>query len=459
MSDELNTMNSSEPVATGDSPAEPAAPARPERKRRRGLVVALVAVAVMAVLALAEFVPGGPAEGVLRGLFAAEPEILLPLSPEKSVEDKGIALVDATVSLAVAVEFSAEGDAVDTEAEAAPEVVAFEARRGEAVAALVSGESQVLVPLLIEPVTLVTAEPGYADWYLPSNKAEIARQLAEARAQGVPIRVEVLEPGTEIAPRVALGTYQVSVERPVVDDYGFAWTAEVLTVEVAEATQVVVTLAPIDLATLSDEEFAEIQAVAGINTDALLASRDMAVAAKEVLDAADEDEETEDEEPVQSGSSSGRPSTGGNSGGGSSGGSTGGGGTGSGSGSGSSSGGSSGSDQEFGVKDHEHQWGSTRFVVTVPAHDETINHPAEYNYWEEPWHQCSTCRERIEGNPNDHMRATGHSGWTTETTFHKELISEAWTETVHYEDYGFYMHECTRSFCTAYETWGTGYRS
>ncbi|MBR2790773.1 MAG: hypothetical protein IKD70_09250 [Eggerthellaceae bacterium] len=93
-----------------------------------------------------------------------------------------------------------------------------------------------------------------------------------------------------------------------------------------------------------------------------------------------------------------------------------------------------------GTPAHSHTWdmrivviGSHAEVETVPAWDETVHHGAVYNNWEEHWSRCSTCGADITANPAAHLEATGHSGWTTETIFHSELVSEAWDEVIHHE--------------------------
>ena len=93
-----------------------------------------------------------------------------------------------------------------------------------------------------------------------------------------------------------------------------------------------------------------------------------------------------------------------------------------------------------GTPAHSHTWdmrivviGSHTEVEIVPAWDETVHHGAVYNNWEEHWSRCSTCGADITANPAAHLEATGHSGWTTETIFHSELVSDAWDEVIHHE--------------------------
>lgn len=93
-----------------------------------------------------------------------------------------------------------------------------------------------------------------------------------------------------------------------------------------------------------------------------------------------------------------------------------------------------------GAPAHSHTWdvrivviGSHTETETVPAWDETVHHPAVYHDWQEHWSRCATCGADITADPAAHLQATGHSGWTTETVFHSDLVTEAWDEVIHHE--------------------------
>ena len=425
------------------------------------LATIVMAALVLGVLAFLLFSPASPFYEWAQGMLHPVPEEVAQANPEggahfEAPTGAGTERCRALTLLLVfepgaeeaateeaAAEEPAAGEDVESEDAEGGEPSPAEAYRAELVAAaaeLNGGTAKTsAIKISITPVSFIAEEPAAQEARFV--RAEVAaRRLAAADAAAA----AALEPATVTIPAAAMlscvcydpGIFDVDLVAPVVDAHGFAWelSGGSVRVELLEDRDVELMLTPIDLAVLSEEEFEALKETAGSFAEALASRRDEAIA---LLHAADgegdgngEDESPEPETP----GNPGEGATPGNPGGGGGSGHSGGSGNGGGNGSGTGNGG--------GTQTHTHTWdmriviiGSHQETVVHAAWDEVVHHPATYNDWTETISRCSTCKEDITGRVSEHLSATGHSGAYTDYIDHHDLVSAAWDETIHHEEW------------------------
>ena len=447
------------------------------RKKRGGLVTLIVAVVLVGTAAALEFVPGSPLEHTIRylidppvrveatGLEARGCELVLP--PRQDVELGVVLDVPADWEMRpeeTPIPESSESEAAEAsvEGEGIPEAEPSEPTPAERLAELKGRAFELIKGNALETSAFsFTYEPEALEYeperrfaYVTENRSEtVARSATDFREwRYSPFTFDLTSPFITITIELEPGDYAASASEYIIDEFGFAWKTEATdayplhTSIGSEILSSQLFYHPVDLATISEEEYAAILAVAGEYAPAVEAVRAMAIWEPE--EEGPEEGSGESQEGQEgSDTPEGNGATGGGTGQSGQGGS--GNGNGSGNGSGAGSGGGSGQGSQGG---NGNQGGSTEppatghthtlatrnvyvgtqdvTVVDVLGHMGTVHHDAVYNDWTEQIAVCNDCGAVLT-NPSQHMESTGPdrcNSWHTETVYHHDLVSEAWDE-------------------------------